>query len=69
MCLFEVYRPDLSHLVIAVLQGRSPVHEDLGFLSEGNRIIKGHERSTFVFRIKPGLLGYCVTLSKSQVCQ
>lgn len=61
MCLLEVYGLDLTRLVILVLRRRTPVHEDVGFLSEGNKIIKGHESSTFVFRITTGLLRVTVT--------
>lgn len=61
MRLFEVCGLNLTCLVILVLRGRSPVHEDGGFLSEGNKIIKGDESSTCVFRIKTGLLRITVT--------
>lgn len=44
-----------------VLRRHSPVHEDVGFLSEGNKIIKGHESSTVGFRIKAGLLSVTMT--------
>lgn len=62
MCLLEVCGLDLTRLVILVLRGRSPVHEDGGFLSEGNKIIKGHESSPCAFRIKTGLLRVTVTV-------
>lgn len=61
MRLFEVYGLDLTRPVILVLRRRSPVHEDVGFLSEEDKIMKEHESSTFVFMIKTGLLRVTVT--------
>lgn len=62
MCFFEIYGLDLTRLVILILRRRSPLHKDVGFLSEGNKIIKGHESSAFVFMIKTGLLRVTVTV-------